>query len=57
MKRKIKVAIITFLHVFNLALKAENDLLSFVSFEMLFQMNTRPLGKAFCLEDVLNRGI
>ena len=42
---------------FNFALKAENDLLIFVSQVRFFQMHTPLYVKLFCPEDVLNRGI
>jgi len=52
-----KVAIITFLHAFNVASKAVNDLLVFVAFQKLFQMHTPLEARLFCPEDILNRGI
>ena len=42
---------------FQFALKAENELLVFVSYVKLFQMHTPLYAKLFCPEDVLNRRI
>ena len=55
-ERKIKIVNIIF-YPFNFALKAENDLLVFVSRVRLFQMHTPLYAKLFCSDDVLNRGI
>ena len=55
-KGKLKWSIY-FFHLFNFALRAENDLLIFVSHVGFFQMHTLLYAKLFRSEDVLNRGI